>query len=113
MIVNFTKAFEVELHSVLDPFLKPLQKQLNFDLSKMTLGQVSVLLRNNIRAIQPLFQKHQLSYGDISNAINKVNEQKEAKHSGRYTKAGATQFRTLFLGTPSVFACLRRPQEEP
>lgn len=113
VIVNFTKAFEFELLRVLEPSMEDLQGIADRDpkfmnaLSKFTLGNWSMLLRNNRISIEPLFRKRGLVCRDICEAISAVNREKMTKHSARRTKAEATSFRTLFLGSDSICAVFR------
>jgi hypothetical protein len=112
VVVEFTKAFEIELHQVLRPHFQDLQRiadqSPNFKkVSSFTIGQWLHLFGINKRGVEPLLRQRGLVYEDLCSACEKVNREKMAKHTATITKAKATGFRTLFLGSRSILAVLR------
>jgi hypothetical protein len=125
VIVDFTRAFESELKRIIKQFPDGFQQAVSSDpevkrkkpILKFTLGELSGLLKRNkpfFANLKGLFGTDgRLVYADVLSAIETVNQQAEAKHSGMRAKADATRFRSLFLGKPSIMAALFPRTEKP
>ncbi len=113
VVVGLTKVFEVEFRRVIQPFVDQLQQlairdvSFNGELTTFTLGAFNSFFRKHQPIVERLFRQHGLECESVCRAISQVNKEKAAKHLGKVTKADATRFRALFIGSPSILAALR------
>jgi len=117
-IVLFTKAFEHSLKGALRPLEKRIQNVIKSDnapgqkpFAKYTLGQVHGLLKAHPTELKSMLGEIGLDYDRVSSSVRQINEEAPAKHLASKSKADATRFRSLILGSSSVISALFRPEQ--
>ncbi|MGO9256333.1 MAG: hypothetical protein ACLQU1_08545 [Bryobacteraceae bacterium] len=111
VMVGYSKAFECEFRRAIAPLRSCVEAVstnagIKGDFDRYTLGAFKKLLESGRGSLEAPFREHGLAYDDVLKAVTRVNREAEAKHLAAKNKSEATTFRSLFLGTPSIFAFL-------